>query len=250
MHRCWLEASAPLNGNELIPLSTEESLHLARVLRMRAGEKVQLIAADCLYVGELAEVSEKAATVRVIAELPSPECPIRVTLVQGLPKMDKLELIIQKATELGAWDVIPVEMERSVARLELKEDKKRERWNRIALEAAKQSGRAHVPYIHPACRLPQAITALQSETYDAIFIAWEEESALHLSEAMRHLLIQTLQPRAIALVIGPEGGISPKEIGQWQAIGAQCVTLGKRILRTETAGLCALAVAMSALGEL
>lgn len=250
MHRCWLEANAPLANGETIALSAEESLHIARVLRMKADEKVQLIAAGHLYAGKLTNVSEKTATVRVLEELPSPECPVRVTLVQGLPKLDKLEMIIQKATELGAWDILPVEMDRSVARLDAKEDKKRERWNRIALEAAKQSGRAHLPDVRPACRLPQAMAALQGEKFDAVYVAWEEESALCLSAAVRQLLIETPQPQAIALVIGPEGGISPKEIDQWKAMGAQCVTLGRRILRTETAGLCALAVTMSALGEL
>jgi len=250
MHRCWLEAIAPLTIDELTPLSEEESLHITRVLRMKVSEKVQLIAADRLYAGELADVNENAVTVRVLAELPPPECPVRITLIQGLPKLDKLELIIQKATELGAWDIVPVEMERSVVRLDAKEDKKRERWNRIALEAAKQSGRAHVPDIRSACRWPQAITTLQREAYDAIFVAWEEENTLRLSEAVQQLLAKKLQPCSIALVIGSEGGITPKEIDQWKAIGAQCVTLGKRILRTETAGLCALAVTMSVLGEL
>lgn len=250
MHRCWLGDSAPLAAGGFATLSLEESAHVARVLRMKVGETVQLIAAERLYSAALVDVNEKAARVRVLAELPSPECPVRITLVQGLPKLDKLEMIIQKATELGAWDMLPVEMERSVAKLDAKEEKKRERWNRIALEAAKQSGRAHVPEIWPVCRHSEAIAILGKAGYDAIYVAWEEEGILRLSEAVRTLLAKTTQPRSIAIVIGPEGGISPQEIERWKTIGATCVTLGKRILRTETAGLCALAVMMSALGEL
>ena len=250
MHRCWLETATPPSIGEHVTLSQEESAHIARVLRMRKGDPVQLIAADRLFACELADVNEKAAALCVLQEMPSPECPVHITLVQGLPKLDKLELIVQKATELGVWDVLPVEMERSVARLDGKEDKKRERISRIALEAAKQSGRAHVPDILPMCSLTTALNRMQAQQYDAIFVAWEEENSLRLSEAMKASIAESGIPSAIALVIGPEGGMSSKEIERWKAIGAQCVTLGKRILRTETAGLCALAVAMSAFGEL
>jgi len=235
---------------ETVTLPQEESAHVARVLRMKAGEKVQLIAAECLYEGALTVVDAKAASVIVLAALPSPEAAARVTLVQGLPKADKLEMIVQKATELGAWDVLPVETARSVARMGDREAGKRERWNRIALEAAKQSGRAHVPEIRPVCRLADAVEWLKAQGYDAVFVAWEMEGELRLGAAMSRMLAGTPQPRSVALVVGPEGGITPAEIERLTAIGAQCVTLGRRILRTETAGLCALTVVMSALGEM
>ena len=250
MHRCWLQTDTAPDTGTMVALSAEESAHIARVLRMRPGDAVQLIAADQLLQGELASVTDTAVTVRVLAGLPSPECPVRVTLVQGLPKLDKLETILQKATELGVWDVLPVEMERSVARLDGKEIKKRERLARIALEAAKQSGRAHLPEVRLPCGLAEALQTLHGQAYDGILLAWEEERELRLSEAIAQLAAQTPNLRSLALVIGPEGGISPKEAERWQAIGARCVTLGKRILRTETAGLCALAVTMCALGEL
>ena len=249
MHKCWLDEASPLGVGHTVTLSAEESAHVARVLRMKAGDAVELIAAEHLYTGELLLADEKTTTVRVTHELPSPECPVHITLVQGLPKLDKLEMIVQKATELGVWEVLPVEMERSVARLDAKDDKKHERLNRIALEAAKQCGRSHVPMVHSATRFGKALTTLQADHYSAILIAWESESNLRLSDALAALLAHTPSPRAIALVIGPEGGITETEIEQLQAIGGKCVTLGKRILRTETAGLCALAVTLSALGE-
>ena len=250
MHRCWLGEIDPLLLGTMVTLSAEESNHVVRVLRMKPGESVQLIAAERLYAGELTLADDKAATVRVLREMPSPESAVRITLVQGLPKLDKLELIVQKATELGVWAILPVEMERSVSRLDGKEAKKGERWNRIAQEAAKQSGRAHVPVVLPALKFHAAVDALRVETYDAIWVAWEEEGDLRLSEAVRFSLAKQPQLRSVAIVIGPEGGISPREIEQLQSIGAVCVTLGRRILRTETAGLCALAVVMSTLGEL
>ena len=250
MHRCWLGEIAPLAEGSLMTLSPQESQHVTRVLRMKPGEPVQLIAAERLYAAELVSADASAATVRVLSQLPAPECATHVTLVQGLPKADKMETIIQKATELGVWDILPVAMERSVSRVEGKEAKKSERWNRIALEAAKQSGRAHLPEVRMTLDASQAVQAMRGAAYDAVWIAWEEEGELRLSEAVRRLMEQTPSPRAVALVIGPEGGIAPGEIERLRNTGAACVTLGPRILRTETAGLCALAVIMSALGEM
>ena len=250
MHRCWLEQAKPPAVGEECVLSAEESAHVARVLRMQAGDAVQLIAADSLFSATLLTVSDTAATARVTAVLPSPECPVHITLWQGLPKQDKLELIVQKATELGVWDVIPVEMERSVARLDGKEAKKSERLQRIALEAAKQSGRAHVPQIYVGCRMAQALARLADGAYDAVLVAWEGESALRITQAMQALLREQPSPLAIAIVIGPEGGISEKEIARLSEAGARCVTLGRRILRTETAGLSALSAVMAMLGEM
>ena len=230
-------------------LDAQESAHIMRVLRMRAGDAVQLIAADTLFAATLEVADEKAAILRVGAPLPSPECPVRLTLVQGLPKLDKLELVVQKATELGVWAIMPVEMERSIARLDGKEDKKAERLRRIALEAAKQSGRAHVPAVCPACRFADALPLLAGN-YSAVLVAWEEEHALRLGAAVAALQAQTQAPDTIAIVVGPEGGITQNEVDRLKAGGAQCVTLGRRILRTETAGICALAVAQCALGEM
>lgn len=250
MHRCWLASEEPLIIGQSYVLSAEESAHVARVLRMKEGQEVQLIAAECLYHGKLVVVDATASQVIVLEQLPSPECPVHITLIQGLPKQDKLEMIVQKATEIGAWDVFPVEMERSVARLDGKEARKQERLQRIAAEAAKQSGRARVLAVHEACRFDGIMKTLTTTTYDAVFVAWEQEDKQLLSQGLAALLAIKPWVKRIALVIGPEGGISENEIALLNAVGAQCVTLGKRILRTETAGLCALAVMMAALGEM
>lgn len=241
MHRCWIDSAVPPAIGCAVALSRQESDHILKVLRMETGDSVQLIAAEHLFRAEIDAADAGGVRVRVVEELPSPEPSVKITLVQGLPKADKLEWIIQKATELGVYRILPVEMARSVARITAKDDQKRERLGRIALEAAKQAGRAHVPEVLPAVRFADALQALRGTVY----VAWEEETVLRLSKA-----VQADRPEEITLVIGPEGGITPDEIEKLQAHGAKAVTLGRRILRTETAGMCALAVTMAALGEM
>ena len=241
MHRCWLDSHTPPLIGETVALSAEESGHMLKALRMKTGDPVQLIAAERLYLAQIETVRDGRVWARLAEELPSPEPAVRITLIQGLPKADKLEWIVQKSTELGVYKVQPVEMARSVARITAKEEHKRERLQRIALEAAKQAGRAHVPEVLQAKRLPDVLETLSG----AVYVAWEEETSLRLSEA-----IAQDRPGEITLVIGPEGGIAPDEIDSLKARGAEAVTLGKRILRTETAGICALSVTLAALGEI
>ena len=175
-----------------------------------------------------------------------------MVLWQGLPKADKLEWIIQKATELGVWEIWPVEMTRSVARLGKndRDAKKRERFSRIALEAAKQSGRAHVPEVREAVSFEKALKRLEEEPFDLILVAWEEEHALPLSKAVEKYRQSHDELKRVLIVIGPEGGIDEAEQQSLATLGAQSVTLGPRILRTETAGLCALAALWTAMGEM
>lgn len=251
MHRFYTEEPIAAAG-QLVTLSCEESRHAARVLRLRPGEEVRLLDGCALWAATLETVDERAARARVTAECPSPETRTHVTLWQGLPKADKLEWIVQKATELGAWELWPVEMERSVARGDKAEraEKKRERLARIALEAAKQSGRAHVPQVSETRGFSAALERMQAEKPDLLLVAWEEEHALPLSKAVGGYVQAHGVPLRVVLVIGPEGGISSKEQAQLREAGAVSVTLGRRILRTETAGLCALSVLWGALGEM
>ena len=251
MHRFYTEERLAAAG-QLITLSREESQHAARVLRLRPGEEVRLLDGGALWAATLETVDEQAAQVRVTAECPSPESKTHVTLWQGLPKADKLEWIVQKATELGTWELWPVEMERSVARAGKAErgQKRCERLERIALEAAKQSGRAHVMRIWEPCAFAAALERTQAEKPDLLLVAWEEEHALPLSRAVAEFVRERGLPRRVTVVIGPEGGISPGEQARLKEAGAVSVTLGARILRTETAGLCAMSVLWGALGEM
>ena len=249
MHRFVTEERISGVGEE-ISLGKEESAHASKVLRLRPGEAVQLIDGENRYDAVLTEVSAEETKARVTALCPSPEAPARAVLWQGLPKADKLEWIIQKATELGVWEIWPVEMLRSVARLGKNDPKKQERLSRIALEAAKQSGRAHVPEVRAAVSFDKALKRLEEEPFDLILVAWEEEHALPLSKAIGEYRQFNGIPGRVLIVIGPEGGIDEAEQQRLAALGAQSVTLGPRILRTETAGLCALAALWTAMGEM
>ena len=128
--------------------------------------------------------------------------------------------------------------------------KKRERFSRIALEAAKQSGRAHVPEVREAVSFENGLKRLAEEPFDLILIAWEEEHALPLSRAVEEYRQSHGEPKRVLIVIGPEGGVDETEQQRLAALGARSVTLGPRILRTETAGLCALAALWTAMGEM
>lgn len=249
MHRFYVDAPIDEAG-ALVTLSREESAHAARVLRLRAGEEVRLLDGVSLWAAELDAVDEKATIARVTEKCESPESQTQVTLWQGLPKADKLEWIAQKATELGVYTLLPVEMERSVARADKADraEKKRERLSRIALEAAKQSGRAHVPQVAPTVSFQKALG--QIGTPDLLLVAWEEEHALPLSRAVQNYVAEKGTPQSACIVIAPEGGISQSEWQTLREAGAVSVTLGKRILRTETAGLCALSALWAALGEM
>ena len=249
MHRFYVETPIAESG-VTVTLSAEESVHAARVLRLRPGEEVRLLDDENLWEAVLENVDPKETTAKVMALCPSPEAPAQAVLFQGLPKADKLELIAQKGTELGMWELWPVEMERSVAKADKadKADKKRERLSRIALEAAKQSGRAHVPEM--ASTMPFAKALNKLDAFDLVLVAWEEEHSLPMSQAVAKYAAEHGAPERVMIVIGPEGGISQHEWEQLKERGAVSVTLGRRILRTETAGLCALSVLWTALGEM
>ena len=157
-----------------------------------------------------------------------------------------MDLIIQKCTEIGIKKIIPVQMERTVLKLtEEKAEKRRERWKRISFEAAKQCQRSKVPEIMPVCEFSEAINQLPQAT--VIIMPWEEEKGYGLKQFFKTVSSITAP---VALIIGPEGGISPKEEAYAAQQGAVKVSLGPRILRTETAGLVALTIIMYELGDL
>ncbi len=219
-------------------LSKEEAHHAVDVMRLRAGDALQVIREGLIYEGTL--ISETEGTVRVGEPLPSREPTVSVTLYQGLPKGDKMDLICQKCTEAGITRVVPVLMERCVAKTDAKDaEKKRLRWQRIAEEAAKQSGRAVVPEITLPVTVKQLAERLSG--HELALVPWEEARGQSVRTAWQG-------HRDVAVVIGPEGGISPKEIALMAS--AVPVTLGPRIFRTETAGLAALIEIMCLSGNM
>lgn len=206
--------------------------YVARVLRVKAGDALEVFdGRGSSFDARVTELLDSHATLTLGNKRSTP-APRAVTLIQGLPKADKLELVLQKGTELGAAGFIAAAAERSIAKLDGKEEKKRERWQRIVEEAARQCGRADVPTVRIAGSLVEAVKTLASQ---AVLVLDEEEHAVPLSAAVP-------ETGAVALVIGPEGGLARSEVDALKALGATPVTLGPLILRTETAGLAALSV--------
>ena len=169
----------------------------------------------------------------------------RLYLFQGLPKGDKMELIIQKAVELGAYAVIPVEMKRCVVKLDAKKaEKKRARWQQIAESAAKQSKRMVVPEVYPVMAFQEALRL--AKTLDVQLLPYE--NARDMKETRER--IDSIRPgQSVGIFIGPEGGFEEDEVASAMECGACTITLGKRILRTETAGMAVLSVLMFRLEE-
>ncbi len=223
-------------------LDREEWRHAGTVLRLKSGEAVALNLDGRLYRSVFSD--ENRFPVGDL--LPDPEADLRITLFQGIPKGDKMEWIVQKCTEMGVHAVVPVEMERCVSRWDAKSiPRKTERLNRIAREAAKQSGRSLAPEVEP----PLSFSALTQRLsgFDGVLIPWENAEGFGPAAYWRSL---ESRPRTLALVIGPEGGMEEKEVTALCGAGGRVITLGRRILRTETAGLCALTALMALSGNM
>jgi len=220
--------------------------HIKNVLRMRQGEK--LIACDGQGMDFLCEIVSLEYERILLKELShkhsETELPVRVTLFQGIPKRDKMELIIQKSVELGVACIVPVAMKRCIVKIEeeKKEKKKRNRWQAIAEAAAKQSGRGMIPAISPSMDFLKAIRSAMENQME-ILLPYENAKGMRATKKA-FVQIACEKTQDIALFIGPEGGFDDAEIALAREAGAQIISLGSRILRTETAGMAALAMLM------
>ena len=216
--------------------------HMKNVLRLRQGEEVGIN--DCEgteYVCTVDHYEDMVAVLNILSsEKSQAELPSKIYLFQGLPKSDKMELIIQKAVELGVYEVIPVSTRRCVVKLDNKKAvKKVERWQSIALSGAKQSGRSIVPKINEVMSFSEALK--YAAELDVRLIPYE------LAEGMKGTkeIISSIKPgESIGIFIGPEGGFDEEEVEKANEAGVKTITLGKRILRTETAGLTTLSILM------
>ena len=219
-----------------------DALHIAKALRMRPGEALTLCDGKGTdFDGVLETVTDRQVTVRISASRPSQAEPtLAVTLYQGLPKGDKMDWIIQKAVELGVTAVVPVATRRSVARLEGKADKKQERGQRIAAEAAGQCGRGMLPSVERPLSWSQALSRLSGEPA----LVFYEGGGRPLRELV------TPSTRRLSVFVGPEGGFDPEEIDAIRRQGGGVATLGPRILRCETAPLAALTLLMHLSGNM
>ena len=237
MHRFF---ALPLDEGRAL-LSPEESAHAMKVLRMHQGDHCQALLNGDIFSAQIAQCGEQVI-LKLGDKLPSPEASVRITLYQGLPKGDKMEWIAQKCTEAGVFRIVPVLFSRCVTKWEKKDDEKKlPRWQRIAAEAAKQSGRSILPEIAPPMTLKQLCAQLPH--HDLSLVPWEDQ----MGNGVRN---QFSGQKDIAIVIGPEGGIDASEVEQLQAAGAIPVTLGPRIFRTETAGLAAIISLLTLSGDM
>ena len=243
MHRFYADENRLLVGSAY--LTVEDARHATRVLRMAPGDQAEVFLNGRRYLGEISDMAGEDVALRLLSELPSTEARLRVTLYQGLPKADKMELIIQKAVELGAESIVPVAMSRCVVRLDERDGrKKQERWQKIAREACKQSGRCEMPAVDAPVSFRELLARLPG--HDAALVPWEDARGYSLNRFRQERPDIT----NLAIVIGPEGGMSADEVAEMEAAGCRPITLGPRILRTETAGLAAIAALMCLYGEM
>lgn len=235
--RKFFVSSNEINERE-IKILGENVNHIRNVLRLEVGEKIKIGNKETSenYICEITEITKEYVNCNILEKIESEvESNIELTVFQGLPKADKMELIIQKGTELGVYDFIPVEFKRSIVKLSGKDElKKIERWQKIAEMAAKQSGRDIIPKINHVQNLKNICQLISN--YDIVLVAFENEENNSLKKELLKIK-QTKEKFKIAIVIGPEGGIEDSEVEILQEAGAKIVTLGKRILRTETAPL-------------
>lgn len=237
MHRFF---ARKLGEKEAI-LSREESQHALRVLRMEKGDPCQAILDGSIFAAEILDTQEQV-TLLLGEKLPSPEASVRITLYQGLPKGDKMEYILQKCTEVGVDRFVPVLFSRCVVKWEKKDnEKKLPRWQRIVLEAAKQSGRARVPQVDAPVTVEELCRRMAG--HEKVLIPWEEEKGNGIRRFWQG-------EKDVAIVIGPEGGMDEKEVEKMKGAAAVPVTLGPRILRTETAGLAAAVSLLTISGDM
>ncbi len=239
--RCFVEL--PLRAGTRLTLPESAANHLARVLRLREGDDCVLFNGDGHdYAARLAVVGKREVTADVLSALAvDNESPLRVTLLQGIARGEKMDLILQKATELGVAEVLPVVSERTEVKLDAERAEKRlAHWRSVVVSACEQSGRACLPGIAAPRALAEAARACDAAA-----------TRLLLDPAGEHALATLPAPAAgVIVAIGPEGGWSPRDRETLHAAGFTGLRLGPRILRTETAGLTAIAALQSRFGDL
>ena len=235
-------------SGDTMTITGQDAAHITRSLRMKEGDSLTVCGGQGLdFHCVIASMTDSEVLLRVEETVPTDSEPsVRLTLYQGLPKGDKLELIIEKTVELGVTAIVPVLMQRSVSRPETKSAaKKKARWQKIALSAAKQCGRGVIPTVEPMITFRQMLPRLRE--HQAVLFFYEC-GGLPLPEALGGIVQKGLTD--VAVVIGPEGGFDLAEAQALQESGALTATLGKRILRTETAPIAAAAAIMYATGNM
>ena len=231
--------------NETITILGEDVKHIKNVLRKDKGDKIEICNQENgkTYNCQISNIEDNSIITKIIEQIEEQEDKIKIDIYQGLPKADKMELIIQKSVELGANAIIPVAMKRCVVKIDSKDEiKKTVRWQKIAESAAKQSGRNEIPEIRNIVTIEKIAKSI--DEYDSLIVAYENEKNNTIKKELLKLKekLQKDSKVNIALVIGPEGGLEEKDVELLKQGGAKIVTLGNRILRTETVALNMLSV--------
>ncbi len=232
--------------DEEINIIGEDVNHIKNVLRKKVGEQLTICNKDNAidYLCKITKIKDKDIQCQILKKLETnAELNIKISIWQGIPKADKMELVIQKSVELGVYDITPIEMQRCVVKFTNKDkNKKLERWQKIAEVAAKQSGRNRIPNINPVKSIKNICQLCQE--YDIVIVAYENEKENKLKQEIEKIKQAKEKDLKVAIVIGPEGGIDETEIKLLSKHNAKIVTLGNRILRTETVALYMLSVIM------
>lgn len=244
MHKFFV-SKENISGNTAV-ITGDDVKHIYKVLRLESGDKVNINNCEGKeYLGEILSVDKKEVRVKLIKGLEvSNESNLKITLFQGLPKSSKMDLIVQKGTELGISNITPIITERVVVKSEMGEFTKTERWQRIALEACKQSKRSFIPEVNTPIEFEELLN--RADEFDLIVVPYENEEGYGIKKLMQDI---SSPINNVAIVIGPEGGFEEIEINALSNKGAKIVTLGSRILRTETAGFVCAALLQYELGD-
>lgn len=245
MHKFFVTPQKINNSKAII--EGDDVKHIYKVLRLEEGDEVVINNSEGKeYLGRIADVNKGSVTVDIIETMEiNNESDLQVDLYQGLPKSAKMDYIVQKGTELGINKFTPIITERVIVKSELGEFKKTDRWRRIALEACKQSKRTLIPEVNEPIEFEDLLNILKN--YDIIVVPYENQEGFGIKSTCENLQKKV---KTAAVVIGPEGGFEENEITSLKEIGAYIVTLGPRILRTETAGMVTAAILQYELGDL
>lgn len=240
-----------LKENEEIWITGSDVNHIKNVLRKKVDDKINICNSDTQknYECVIKNIEENKIVCKILDEVKSlAESNLNITIFQGLPKSDKMELIIQKTTELGVKTIVPVITKRTVIKLKDKDKQNKvDRWRKIAEVAAKQSGRDIIPTIENIIN----IADIKFNEFDKIFVLYENEEKISIKDEIEQLKNDNKEELNIGIVIGPEGGFAESEIEQLRLNqNVSVVTLGKRILRTETVALVVSGILMYELGDL
>lgn len=245
MHKFFVDASSI--NDHVVSITGDDVKHISGVLRLGKGEHIQICDGNSNeYICSISEVEKKQVLCHIEESFKSTsEPPVIITLYQGLPKAQKMDLIVQKCTEIGVCRIVPVNTTRVVVRAEEKDlGSKLERWRRIAEEASKQSNRGSIPKIDGLMEFKEALQ--EASKLDLVVMPYEQEKAVGLKRALSG------KDKAVTcgIFIGPEGGFEEEEIREAISKGITPVTLGHRILRTETAGFVSAACILYEIGDI